>query len=78
MHVCMKKQKQLASDSLLTQLLEFVPGKRKKAGSLINIHVSMLIDPSPYSTDCNKSRTQLSSLRDAKFPTPEVAAVSNR
>ena len=43
MHVCMKKPKQLASDSFLTQLLEFVPGKRKKAGSLINIHGSMLI-----------------------------------
>lgn len=43
MYVCMKKQKQLACDPLFTQSLEFAPGKRKKAGSLINIHVSMPI-----------------------------------
>lgn len=43
MHVRMKKQKQLACGLFFTQSLEFAPRKRKKAGSLINIHINMPI-----------------------------------
>lgn len=46
MYVCMypfmKKPKQLACDPFLSQLLEFVAGKIKKAGSLINFHARVL------------------------------------